>query len=40
MADKEMRGFEDLDCYKLAFDVFREAYRVASSLPPEEKFNL
>lgn len=40
MADKEMRGFEDLECYKLAIQVFREAYRVASRLPAEEKYNL
>ncbi len=40
MAEKEMRGFEDLDCYKLALQVFREAYRVAGFLPPEEKYNL
>lgn len=40
MAEKEMRGFEDLDCYKLALKVFREAYRVAGILPPEEKYNL
>src|ERR1700690_1802570 len=40
MGEKEMRGFEDLDCYKLAMRVFREGYRVASLLPPEEKFNL
>ena len=40
MTNKEMRGFEDLDCYKLASKVFREAYRVASLLPAEEKFNL
>ena len=40
MAEKEMRGFEDLECYKLAMQVFREAYRVASLLPSEEKYNL
>lgn len=40
MAEKEMRGFEDLDCYKLASQVFREAYRVVEILPPEEKYNL
>lgn len=49
MAEKEMRGipvpnmgrgFEDLDCYKGAIKVLREAYRVASLLPPEEKYNL
>ena len=40
MAEKGMRGFEDLECYQLAMQVFREVYRVASLLPPEEKFNL
>ena len=40
MAEKEMRGFEDLECYKLAIQVFREAYRVVSLLPLEEKYNL
>lgn len=40
MADKEMRGFEDLECYALALQVFREAYRVVSLLPQEEKYNL
>jgi len=40
MAEKEMRGFEDLECYKLALQVFREAYRVISLLPQEEKYNL
>lgn len=40
MVEKEMRGFEDLDCYKLTLQVFREAYRVVDLLPPEEKYNL
>jgi four helix bundle protein len=40
MAEKEMRGFEDLEAYKLAFQVFREAYQVVAILPPEEKYNL
>ena len=40
MAEKEMRGFEDLECYQLAMNVFREGYRVASLLPIEEKYNL
>jgi four helix bundle protein len=40
MTDKEMRGFEDLECYQLAMQVFREGYRVASLLPAEEKYNL
>lgn len=40
MTEKEMRGFEDLECYQLAMKVFREGYRVASLLPVEEKYNL
>lgn len=40
MAEKEMRGFEDLECYRLAMKVLREAYHAASHLPPEEKYNL
>ena len=40
MVQKEMRGFEDLECYQLAMKVFREGYRVASLLPAEEKYNL
>src|SRR5690349_1209584 len=40
MTGKEMRGFEDLDCYKVALQVLQEAYHVVSLLPPEEKFNL
>lgn len=40
MVEKEMRGFEDLDCYKLALEVFREAYRIVDQLPTEEKYNL
>jgi four helix bundle protein len=40
MAGNEMRGFEDMDCYKVAVRVMQEAYRVASMLPGEEKYNL
>lgn len=49
MVDKDMlgspststrRGFEDLECYKLAMQVFREVYRIVSLLPSEEKYNL
>jgi four helix bundle protein len=40
MAEKEMRGFEDLECYRLAMDLFRESYKVVSLLPAEEKYNL
>ena len=40
MAEKELRGFEDLECYQLGRQVLHEAYRIAASLPPEEKYNL
>ena len=40
VTEKGMRGFEDLECYKLAMQVFCETYRVVSLLPPEEKYNL
>ena len=40
MTEKELRGFEDLECYQLGRKVFQEAYRVANVLPPEEKYNL
>ncbi len=40
MEEKEQRGFEDLECYQLALQVMREAYRVIQKLPPEEKYNL
>jgi hypothetical protein len=36
MTEKEMRGFEDLECYQLAMKVFREGYKVASLLPVVE----
>jgi four helix bundle protein len=34
------RGFEDLECYQLGKQVFGETYRIASSLPGHEKYNL
>jgi four helix bundle protein len=40
MAERGQRGFEDLECYQLALQVLREAYRVAKRLPPEERYNL
>jgi four helix bundle protein len=40
MEEKEQRGFEDLECYQLALQVMREAYRMIQKLPPEEKYNL
>jgi four helix bundle protein len=40
MAKREMRGLENLECYQLASEVMREAYRTAESLPPHEKYKL
>ena len=40
MAERGQRGFEDLECYQLALQVLREAYRVVKKLPPEERYNL
>ncbi len=34
------RGFEDLDCFKLALDLVVKAHEVAKMLPPEEKYDL
>ena len=34
------RGFEDLECYKLALNVIVDVYKMVSMLPPEEKFDL
>jgi four helix bundle protein len=40
MEKRGQRGFEDLECYQLALQVLREAYRVIGTLPPEERYNL
>jgi four helix bundle protein len=40
MAAKELRGFEDLECYQLGMQIFGEAYRIAAALPAHEKYNL
>src|SRR5512135_1256189 len=40
MVESEQRGFEDLECYKLALSVVRAVYQVAQRLPSEEKYNL
>ena len=40
MEKKGQRGFEDLECYQLALQVMREAYRVLEGLPIEGKYNL
>jgi four helix bundle protein len=40
MEEKEQRGFEDLECYQLALQVMREAYKIVQKLPPEERFAL
>ena len=40
MPEKNQRGFEDLECYQLALEVLREAYRVLERLPSDERYNL
>jgi four helix bundle protein len=37
---KQDKGFEDLDCYKLALQVVREAYDLVKRLPDYEKYDL
>ena len=37
---KQQHGFEDLDCYQLALQVLKEAYKVANRLPAIERYNL
>lgn len=34
------RGFEDLDCYKLALDVMARIHAFSKTLPADEKFDL
>ena len=34
------RGFEDLDCYKLALEVMVDVHAIARNFPPEEKYEL
>lgn len=34
------KGFEDLNCYRLALDVLMNAHQVADALPVEEKYDL
>ena len=34
------KGFEDLDCYKLALDVMVNAHKIAKTFPAEEKYDL
>ena len=40
MTEKRGWGFEDLECYQLALEVLREAYRVAGRLPDVERYSL
>jgi four helix bundle protein len=40
MDRQEQRGFEDLECYKLALRILKEAYSVAERLPATERYNL
>ena len=34
------KGFEDLDCYKLALDLMVNAHKIAKIFPVEEKYDL
>jgi four helix bundle protein len=34
------RGFEDLECYKLALEVMAKVHDFSKNLPPNEKFDL
>jgi four helix bundle protein len=34
------RGFEDLECYKLALEVMLNVHTFSQTLPPEEKYDL
>jgi four helix bundle protein len=38
--EKGKRGFEDLDCYKLALEVMAKIHSFSKTLPPTEKFDL
>ena len=38
--EKGRRGFEDLDCFKLALDVVVNAHDFARTLPADEKFDM
>ncbi len=37
---REQRGFEDLECYKLALEVLKRAYGLVKQLPDVERYNL
>ena len=34
------RGFEDLECYKLALEVMAKVHAFSKTLPPDEKYDL
>ena len=34
------RGFEDLECYKLALEVMAKIHAFSKTLPPDEKFDM
>jgi four helix bundle protein len=34
------RGFEDLECYKLALEVMAQIHTFSKTLPPDEKFDM
>ena len=38
--EKGKRGFEDLECYKLALEVMAEVHAFSKTLPSDERFDL
>ena len=38
--EKGKRGFEDLECYKLALEVMANIHAFSKTLPSDEKFDL
>jgi four helix bundle protein len=40
MEKTEQRGFEDLECYRLALTMLKQAYGLAKRLPAVERYNL
>ncbi len=38
--EKGKRGFEDLECYKLALEVMAQIHAFSKTLPPDEKYDL
>lgn len=38
--EKGKRGFEDLECYRLALEVMARIHAFSKTLPPDEKYDL